>query len=204
MSHREPSLRTAKVLEDALELITRGISITASDHGDIHRGRGYCASLHHASLGKGDKKIYRFKAPTDKYAHIKSIQAKTQGATIMVKLIKGATITQGGTLEDVISNLNDNSGNGAQSKLYDGNVEYTGGSTWFKIVAHGDKSGAGAESIKAMSHSSFIQSDYIEYVTKSEDTNYILEIENIDSKENAATDITIDMFFFELTGGIIK
>jgi hypothetical protein len=44
----------------------------------------------------------------------------------------------------------------------------------------------------------------LEYVTKNNNTEYILEVENIDPEENTAYDITIDMFYYEEPQGLIE
>lgn len=193
---------TSSVLETADEGITHGLRSINTDHGAIHLGWGYCAHLYHADLAQNAKKVYRYKAPTTKYAHIKSIQVNSAGATVRVRLVKNPTITVAGTEIDCICNLNHNSNSVAESKIYDGDAEFTGGETWCQIVIHGDTVGTGTDANKSKSSGSFIQSDYLEYVTKSGGEDYIIEIENIDTKNVPALDISIDMFFYEEPQGI--
>jgi hypothetical protein len=186
---------------NALDTITGSFKNTNSDHSAIHLGYGMCLYLEYASLAANTSKIYRFKGPTNLYAHIKSIQVGLEGATCRARLIRGATITNIGTeIPNSIHNLNDNSTTLPQSKVYDGTVAYTGGSIWCQTIVHGDTSGAGTAT--SLSSGSFIQNENIEYVTKDNDTNYILEITNL-SLTDAATNVTVNMFFYEEPRGVI-
>lgn len=195
---------TAEVLGIAEEDITRGLRSINTDHGAIHLGIGFCLHLYHDSLAQGAHKIYRFKGPSTLFAHIKSIQLSAEGATLLAKLVKGATITNLGTeLTDCICNLNDNSLITPQSKVFDESVAYTGGITWCSAIAHGDTTGTGVDANRSRSSGEFIQSDYLEYVTKSNDTDYVIDIKNIDTKDNPALNISVDMFFYEENQGII-
>ena len=185
------------ILVRADEPITRGLRTVNTDHGAIHSGWGFCAHLYHASLATTARQVYRFKGPTTLYAHIKSIQAGVIGETITVKLIKDPTITNAGTIiADALQNLNHNATQTAQSALYDGGVTYTGGTTWCEVIVRGSTSGG----IQVKASSTFVQSDYLEYVTRDGDTDYILEIENIGTA--TAEDISIDIFFYEEPLGI--
>lgn len=196
---------TFEILERADESITRSLRSINSDHGAIHLGMGFCLHLYHPLLANQAKKTYRYKAPTTKYAHLKSIQVNCAGATVRVRLVKDVTITVSGDEITDIQNLNHNSTNLPESKVFDGDlVEYTGGVTWCEIVIHGDTVGTGQEANRSKSSGSFIQSDYLEYVTKSDGEEYIIEIENIDTKDVDALDVSIDMFFYEEDQGIVN
>jgi len=192
------------VLNSAQEEITNGLNTINSDHAAIHKGIGFCMHLYYASLAYNVKKVYRFKGPTYLYAHIKSIQVTAEGATISIKLIRNAVITNAGTeVANAIQNLNDNSIVTPQSKIYDSSVTYTGGTIWCQVIVHGDTTGVGVDANKSRGSGSFTQNDYLEYVTKSGNTDYILEIENIDIKNNPALGISINMFFYEEECGIV-
>jgi len=201
------SPKTSRYLDEnnneinALYSITGSFKNTNSDHTAIHAGYGMCLCLEYASLAANTSKIYRFKGPTTLYAHIKSIQVSLEGATCRVKLIRNATITNAGTeVTGCMHNLNDNSSRTPQSKVYDSSVTYTGGLTWCQTIVHGDTSGAGGS--LARTNSSFIQNENLEYVTKTNDTNYVLEIKNL-STSDAALNILISMFFYEEPQGLI-
>ena len=180
---------------NVIEKITGGFKEINSDHSAIHMGYGYCLHLYHASLAAEAVKTYRFKGPTTLFAHIKSIQVSAMGAPLKVELIRNPTITGAGTeITGSINNLNDNVSNVAQSKVYDGTVTYTGGNVWCSVIVHGDTDGAGVS--KSLSSGSFIQSDYLEYITKDGNTDYILKITNL-STTDVAEHIASNMFFYE-------
>ena len=196
------------ILDGAKESITRGLVSTNSDHSAIHRGFGYCKHLYFEELGFGAKKIYRITSPDTLFMHIKSIQVGLIGATCSVKLMRGTTanpltITNAGIEEPCACNLNDNSMMTAQSKFYDGTVEYTGGETWCEVIVRGSTSAETKQASSQQEAGQFVQSDYLEYITKDGETEYILEIENIDSEESTAYDITVDMFYYEEPQGLI-
>jgi hypothetical protein len=197
------------VLTTAKEQITNGLISTNSDHSAIHRGFGYCKHLFFGELAFGAKKIYRITSPETLFMHIKSIQVGLIGATCAARLVKGTAenplvITNTGTLESPSWNLNDNSPMTPQSKWYDGTVEYTGGQTWCEVVVRGFTTADTKQAPSNQTAGEFIQSDYLEYVTKNNNTEYILEVENIDHEENTAYDITIDMFYYEEPQGLIE
>jgi hypothetical protein len=184
----------------AHETVTNGLKSINSDHALIHKGLGYCGHLYLASLGNQAVQRWRIKGPTTKYAHIKNIQVGCEGTTIRIRLIKDATITNAGTeVAGAIANLNHNSENGATIKFYDSGVTYTGGSIWCEIVVHGDTSGVGAN--LGSSGGEFIQSDYLEYVTKTGDEDYVLEITNL--KTDTGLNIQVQLFFYEEEQGIV-
>lgn len=186
----------------AHEEVTRGFMTTNSDHSAIHGGYGYCAHLFYGSLAVGATQVYRIKGPVTLFAHIKSIQANLEGATCRFRLIKEATITDPGTeITDILSNLNHNSDNEAQTKIYDGGAAYSGGKTWCSVVVHADTSGAGGN--LSRSSGDFVQTDYLEYVTRSNEEEYILEIENLSPSE-PALNIDINFFFYEELRGLIS
>ncbi len=198
----------ADILKKAQEQITCGFISTNSDHSAIHRGYGYCRHLYFEELLFGSKKIYRITSPETLFMHIKSLQIGLIGATCSAKLIRGTTanplvITNAGTEEPKSTNLNDNSSNMPQSKFYDGTVTYTGGEVWCEVVVRGSTSEETKQASAQQTAGQFIQNDYLEYVSKDNNTEYILEIENIDSEENTAFDITIDMFYYEEPKGLI-
>jgi hypothetical protein len=188
-------INMADIIDKAEEPITKGIRSINTDHGAIHLGWGYCAHLYHKELAVGAKKIYRFKGPSTKYAHIKSIQAGAIGSTIAARIIKDVTITVMGTKEDCLCNLNHNSLHEAQSEIYDGSVVYTGGKTWCEVIIRGYTSEDSKFAASMQTAGQFIQNDYLEYVTKSNDEDYIIELENIG--DDTAYDLSIDMFFYE-------
>jgi len=150
------------------------------------------------SLVHGAKLKYRFVGPSTKYAHLKGIQISAEKATIKVSLIKDVTITGNGTIIDnAIQNLNHNSSNLTESSVYNNTVTYSGGTVWCNTVVHGNSTN------QSSSSGQFIQLDFLEYVTKSEGENYIIEIENIDESENTAYNINLNMFFYEEARGLI-
>jgi hypothetical protein len=182
----------------ATEDITNGLKSINTDHSAIHMGIGYCGHLYLASLAGLGTQVWRIKGPTTTYAHIKSIQVSCEGSTIRATLKKDVTITNAGTEESTIANLNHNSTNLPSTKFYDGSVTYTGGSTWCEVIVHGDTAGVGVNT--GTSGGNFIQNDYLEYVTKTGDEDYILEIVNL--KEDAATNIAVNLFFYEEGQGL--
>lgn len=191
-----------ETLVRARDNITKALQSTNSDHTAIHKGYGYCAHLYFEELEHGDKKRYRWKGPEHLYCHIKSIQVGCIGATVSAKIIKDVTITNDGTKEDCLCNLNHNADIPAKSEIYDGNVEYSGGKTWCEVIVRGFTSEETKQAPAQQTAGQFIQNDYIEYVTKNGEEEYIIEIENIDVEENTAFDLTIDLFFYEEPEGI--
>lgn len=182
-------------LDQYTEGITHGVKVVNTDHSAIHYEMGYCVHLYLASLAPNAKKIYRFKGPTTLFAHIKSIQVNAQGSALSVKLIKNPTITNAGTeITGSINNLNDNSILTAQSKFYDGTVAYTGGTVWCQVVVNG------ASTSQSSSGGSFIQNENLEYVTKDGDTDYILELQNLDNSDTAIY-INVNLFMYEEQNG---
>ena len=199
---KSESKRSADVLDRADEKITRGVRSINTDHAAIHLGWGFNIHIYETSLEFGAKKIYRFKGPSTLYAHIKSIQAGCTGATVRAKIIKDATITGNGTIREALRNLNHNATQTAESEIYDGAVTYTGGITWAEVILRGFTSDSGKFAPSQQNAGEFIQNDYLEYVTKTNNENYIIEIENIDSEESTAFDLTLDFFFYEEPLGI--
>jgi len=194
------TIKMSNILDTAVEPISEGFKNINTDHGAIHQGFGYIANLYTDSLNQGSKKIFRIKAPTTLYAHLKSIQISSEGASIKVSIIKDCTIDNLGTELDTLTNLNHNSNIPAQSKFYE-NATYTGGNVWTQLVIHGDTSGVGATLNRPRTNGEFIQNDYLEFVTKKDDENYIIEVENIDVKDNPAVEILIFVFFYEESEG---
>ena len=183
-----------------LDPITHNPRNTNSDHSAVHYGMGMCMHLYTASIAPEAKHIYRFKGPTTLYAHIKGMEVSGQGATVAVRLIKRATITVAGTeITGAIQNLNDNAEVEPQSKVYDTNVEYTGGIVWCQKLAHGNTDSSGNKNIQ--SGASFVQNPNTEYVTKSGDTDYIIEIENLDDN-NSLVHLNVNLFFYEEETGV--
>jgi hypothetical protein len=173
------------------ESITHSVPVINSDHAAIHSGYGMCAHLYHASLAGGAVKSYRYNSPETLFAHIKGIQVAQIGSTIQVELIKNAVITvPGEDVVDAIKNLNDNNARTAQSRLYDSNVAFTGGEIWCSIIVHGSSTN------QSSSSGSFIQSDNLEYVTKNNNTDYIIRIKNLEPS-SVSKHININMFFYE-------
>lgn len=188
------------VLTAAKEAITGGLLSINTDHANIHMGAGYCCHLYLATLDAEAKQVWLFKGPSTLYAHIKGIQVTAQGATVRVRLVKGITVTDQGTeITDAIENLNDNATNVTQSKFYDGDAAFTGGKTWCSTIVHGSTDVSGNKVFQ--SAGKFIQQDYLEYVTKKNDTVYALELENLDSV-NDAVHIDVNMFFYEESKGV--
>jgi hypothetical protein len=180
-----------------IEQVTGAVNEINSDHAAIHKKWGFCMSLYHASLAGAAKKVYRIVGPTTMFAHVKSIKVSAMGAPLMIKLIKGATITAPGVeVTDAVCNLNHNGEDNNELKVYDGNAAYTGGKVWCPVIVHGDTAGAGGN--KIASSGQFTESDNLEYVTKSEGEEYILEIENLNAGGgDPATHILTRMFFYE-------
>jgi hypothetical protein len=188
-------------VRNILDPITHNPRNTNSDHSAIHYGMGMCLHLYEASLAAEGKQVYRFKGPDTLYAHIKGIEVSGQGASCAVRLIRNATITDAGVeVEGAIQNLNDNSDVEPESKVYDSNVTYTGGTVWCEKIIHGDTDGTGVK--KVQSGASFVQNVNLEYVTKSEGTDYILEIENLDDT-NELAHLSVNMFFYEEPEGYV-
>lgn len=180
---------------NVVELITGGFKEINSDHDLIHKGIGFCMHLYHSSLAHSSNKVYRFKGPDTKFAHIKNIVVSSQGAPISVELIKDVTITNVGTeITDAIQNLNHNSEEEPESKVFEGAAAYSGGEVWCNTVIHGDTGGAGANT--TASSGSFVQSDYLEYITKDDEEEYIIKVTNL-SGSDAALHTNINMFFYE-------
>lgn len=189
-------------LEGFTEELTGGVKSINTDHALIHAGLSYCAHLEFASLAPLAKKVYRIRSPLTLYDHIKNIIVSVEGATCRISLKRNCTITNGGVeLTNVLNNLNDNSLYTPQTKIYDSNVTYTGGTTWCSTIAHADTSGAGGSTSR--SSGGFIQGDNQEYVTKNNNTDYILEIENI-STTDTALNLHISIFLYEETKGIVS
>jgi hypothetical protein len=187
-----------------IEGVTGAVKDINSDHAAIHLELGYCMSLYHASLAAGAKKIYRVVGPETLFAHIKSIKVSAQGAPLMVKLITEPTITTpGGEIAGCIRNLNHNSEKLNQLHVFDGSVAYTGGSVWCPVIVHGDTGGVGGNKIAASGQ--FSESDFLEYVTKNDAEEYILEIENLNAPGgDPAVHILTRMFFYEEPYGVTK
>ena len=185
-------------LGGTIEELTNGVETILTDHALIHHGRGISLYLYTSTLAFEGKVIYRFTGPTTKYAHIKGIQLSAENATIQATLKKGVTISVAGSdvSSTYLTNNNDNSTYTPESKLYTGS-SYTGGSTWAgPIIVHGSSTN------QIGSSSNFISNDYIEFVTKSSGTEYIIEIENIDEDEDTADNILLSMFFYEEDDGL--
>ncbi len=185
---------------NVVESITGSFKNTNSDHSAIHLGYGYCLHLYYASLAGNATKTYRIKGPTNLFAHIKGIQISASGSVIRAELIKDAAITNPGVeITGMINNLNHNSIRTPQTKVFDSNVTYTGGSVWCSAIVQGDTTGGG--NATSRSGGEFIQQDYLEYVTKSEDEDYILKLTNLTA--DTAAYIQINMFFYEEPKGLI-
>lgn len=185
-------------IRNIMDPITGNLRNTNSDHSAIHAGEGNCLHLYLATLAAEGVQRWRIKGPTAKFAHIKGIQISAQGAPLVARLIKDMTITNTGTIvENCIANLNDNIDLEAETKVYDSGVTYTGGTVWCSTVIQGSSTN------QAISSGSFIQNDNLEYVTKDGDTDYVLEIENLDGSDEANF-INVNMFFYEETRGLIS
>jgi len=179
-----------------LEGLTGGVEEINTDHALIHKGYGLCASIYLATLAPNATKIWRLKGPTTRFAHIKSLHVNSQGAPLRIDLIRNATITNMGTeISDAIQNLNDNSVVVAQSKLYDSAVAFTGGTIWCSVVVNG------ATTNQTISAGSFVQNVNQEYITKSNDTDYIIRITNL-SGSDTASHLMFGMFFYEESEGL--
>lgn len=186
------------VILSSYDDFTKSKKTIDTDHYYIHKGLGYCIHNYTALLAFGDKLIYRYVSPLTKYAHIKNIQVSSENATIKVTLKRGIVITGAGTLvTDSINNLNDNVENESGSKLYNGSVTYTGGTEWCSIVVHGGSTNQSSTS------NTFVQSGETEYIAKNNETDYIIEIENIDEAEKTANNINLNMFLYEEERGYI-
>jgi hypothetical protein len=185
-------------IEGLTEEITGGMKSINTDHGLIHQGYGYCVSLYLASLAPNAFKRYRFKGPTTLYAHIKAIQLSLIGSTVSAKLIKNPVITNAGVeITDAINNLNDNSTSVAQSKFYDSAVTYTGGTVWCRVIVNG------STTAQSSSGGSFIQNDNLEYISKKNDTDYIIELQNLDNSDTALH-LNLSMFYYEEPNGLAE
>lgn len=181
-----------------IEEVTGAVNEINSDHKAIHDGYGLCAHLYLASLVAEAKHVYRFKGPSTLYAHIKNIELTGQGAPVAFRLIKGATVTVAGSeVTGAIQNLNDNSDTTPESALYDTNVEYTGGTIWCEKVMQGSTGGP----ISATG--SFAQNPNQEYITKTGSVDYILELENLSTTDDASY-LNVNMFFYEEPSGLNK
>jgi hypothetical protein len=185
---------------NAMDQITYSFKNTNSDHSAIHLGYGMCMHMNHATLLGNAEKTYRIKGPSTLFAHIKSIQVSSEGSTIKCELIKDAVITNPGTeIVDAIQNLNHNSSRTPQTKVYDSSVTYTGGKVWCSVLVHGDTTGGGSNTSR--SSGSFNQNENLEYITKNNDTDYILKITNLTS--DTAINTHINMFFYEEPKGMV-
>ena len=190
----------SEVITEAQEPITHGLKAINTDHGAIHLGFGFCASLYLASLAGSAIQRWRIKGPTTKYAHLKSIQVSAEGSSLSVKLIKDVTIVNSGTeVAGAINNLNHNSTILPTTKIYDSGTTYTGGNTWCQVIIHGDTSGVGTGI--GSNGGNFVQSDYLEYITKTGDEDYVLEIQNL--KTDVASNISVQLFFYEESQGLV-
>lgn len=186
-------------VRNVIELVTGGYKTINSDHAAVHYGLGFCCYLYLATLAGAAVEVWRFKGPTNLFAHIKAMQVSSQGATLKVELIKDPTITVPGTeVVDAIQNLNHNSTELPQSKFFDSAVAFTGGKVWCSVIVHGDTTAPGGQN-----GGTFIQNDNLEYVTKDGDTDYILQITNLSAGDDA-NNVQVNMFFYEEPEGIVS
>jgi hypothetical protein len=188
-------------VKNAYDPITHNPRNTNSDHSAVHYGLGFCAHLYLASLAASATQVYRFKGPTDLFAHLKSLEVAGQGATCAFRIYRGVTLTANGTLvSGAIQNLNDNSPVEPESELYNGTVTYSAATLWCEKIFHGSTDSSGNKNIQ--SGASFVQNPNLEYVTKDGDTDYVIEIENLDPTY-PCVHLGVNMFFYEEEHGYV-
>lgn len=184
-------------LNNRLENVTNSLVTISTEHTAIHKGYAYIANSIIPSLAYEEKAVFNFISPLTLFPHIKGLSLSLTGATCKASIIEDSTITLAGIKQDIIHRLNINSTVESDSKIYLG-AEYNGGRAHDTVVVHGSTSVSG----KTMSAGNFIPTDYFEYVLKNGNTDYIFEIENIDTDENTAYNIQVRLFFYEEPTGI--
>jgi len=193
--------KMSNILDTAFDPINKGFKNISTDHSNIHKGIAYMTNLHIDNLQAQNKKIYRIQAPLIKYTHFKNFRITSEGATIKINLIKDVTITSLGADLDAINNLNHNSNIDADTKFFE-NSTYTNGTIWREIFIYADTSGTGPNVLRITGE--FFETEYLEHITKNNNENYIIEVENIDVKDNIALNISIDIFFYESPIGFVE
>ena len=192
-----------RILEDGT-VVNQNEGITGfpgyinSDHANIHFKAGYVFSAKIATIAASATKSYRIEGPTDLFMHLKNLKVSGFGASLHVKLVKGATTDAAGTAmtngQTGFHNLNHNGDDTPQSTIYENSTRTASGYVWDQDITYGDTTGNRGDG------SNFVQTDYLEYVTKSSDEEYFLEITNLDGA-NAATNVLVKFFMYEEAAG---
>lgn len=167
------------------------------DEINILLGKMFVSSNVYDSLSFGEKIVARFKTPTiesGKFAYIKYLNVSAQGATLKITMKRNVTILTPGIFTDSLVNLNNNSSNTAQSKVYgsigEDVVTYSGGTQIIVYAIHG-----------STTPTSFVGGTtpligITQQVTKPGEEN-IIEIENVDPIEDTAYRIGIIDYVLE-------
>lgn len=179
-------------LRGMIEGITGGVSNINSDHAAIHLGYGLNFSIYE-TLTTEQVLTYSFKAPTALYAHIKNISLQALGGSVKLELLAGVAVTVDTGVAVPITNLNDNSTFVNTSTIKKAPT-FTGGTADKTIYALSDATN------QSTGIANLAQNPNQEYVTKSEDTYYIIKITNLTTNN---VPIAISGFFYEEPQGLV-
>lgn len=198
------SPKSSRVVLESGSVVNQNEGITGfqgsidTDHANIHYKAGYVFSAKIASIAASATKSYRIKGPSELFAHMKNLKVGGFGASLHVKLVKGATTDAAGSAltngQDGFHNLNHNGTDAPESAIYENSTRTATGYIWDQEITYGDTTGNKGDG------SNFLQTPNLEYVSKSGDENYFIEITNLDGA-NAATNVLIKFFMYEESQG---
>ncbi|MHA1325547.1 MAG: hypothetical protein ACTSRL_22360, partial [Candidatus Helarchaeota archaeon] len=160
-----------------------------------HRGKLFSTVISLIDIAAGAKFTYSFTPSAGVYVHLKNVTVNAYGATLRLRFLKNASVTDPGLTTLTANNFNDNSSNSSQVVIKD-SPSYTGGDIWLELAVGGSTSNQATIG------------DIISHVIGAElilkpSTTYIVEFENISSTDTAEYAI-IYLIWAELTEGLTQ
>ncbi len=190
-------LRTTLYGEDGqdlyIEQLTGGMPNINTDHALIHQGYGYSFSILLNPLSDSTIKEYCLTAPSSRYIHLKNFNIQVLGSSISAEIIINPVVTINTGTAVAINNLNHNSALTAEATIKE-DPTYTGGTSARAIYALSDSTN------QVTGNADFNSNPNQEFVTKSNNEEYIFKITNLTSNDCV---VSVDAFFYEETQGLV-
>ena len=186
-------------LNNSIDQVCGCLYVMPVEQNHIHKGCLFESSGILPSLAYGEKSISRIVTPLENYIHFMNLSLASEGGTLSIKLIEDVTILTPGTLAipTPYKNLNRNSTNTIETLIYR-SPTYSGGTTLRTFPIHGSTTN------QAVSNGSFVESANTSIVLKNGQTDYILEVENIDQDEDTAYNIGLVNIICESAVGLVE
>ena len=153
------------------EELTGGFTNIDSDHKLIHDGYGL-AFTDYRTLTNAQVFSYSFKAPATRFVHLKNILLQSLGGSIKLEILNGVDVTVDTGTTVPLTNLNDNATNVCGCTMKEAPT-FTGGTAVRTMYALADASN------KYTGIANLAANPNEEYVTKSEETYYIIRLTNL-------------------------